>query len=213
MAIGQTLKNLFYGPQQQYAESLLGKTNAATLGQQATGATGLNTLLYYLMMPKNQGYGSAFDPRYLSQAFLMGGLPAGQQTYKGAMDFYKTKTELDIAKQKLQLDKFKATTTDRFKNYTQAINDPTNPFKGSFTDFMKMPDAYQMGMFKYTTGENLTPYLVGQGEGGYSPRLDTTKVEEAKTAPLYEYIDPETGDSIVFPNQEALDKFKIAIGK
>ena len=219
------LTDLFFGTQ-PYMDTLLGETKMDELSKNAWGRTGLNTLLTWAAMPKRQGYGSAYDPRYFAQALVTSGLPAGRQTYTDALTGYKTKSELDIAKtkaaldaakygldikkhgldvEKLEFEKEKVNLTPEIKNwnfYAKQVKE-----KGGvpmdFEQFRALPNDYQKKLYTYTTG---LPWGTTSADGSTSGTFETKP-----SAYVYEIPESMGGGTIDFPDQQSLDAFLKAI--
>jgi len=186
----------------KFVETILGKTGSQNLYDRAFNNTLLNTALMWAVMPKREGYGSAFDPRYLARAAVIGGIPAYQSTIGQGVENFKTMFDMSQKERQYELDKYKATTTGDYNDYLRAKE---GGYEGSFVDYKQLPNALQKAMYEYNTG---MPW----GTGSTGENMSTTQPQIEKATSAFTYTPPDGGAPISFPNQQSLDAFLKEIG-
>ena len=186
----------------KFVETILGKTGSQNLYDRAFNNSLLNTALMWAVMPKREGYGSAFDPRYIARAAVMGGIPAYQSTIGQGVENYKTIYDMQQKERQYELDKYKATTTNDYNDWLRAQE---GGYKGSFTDYKQLPNALQKAMYEWNTG---MPW----GTSRTGENMSTTQPQIEKAASAFTYTPPDGGAPISFPSQQALDAFLKEIG-
>lgn len=187
----------------KFVETILGKTGSQNLYDRAFNNSLFNTALMWAVMPKNEGYGSAFDPRYIARAAVFGGIPAYQSTISQGVENFKTMRDIAQQERQYELDKYKATTTGDYNDYLRAKE---GGYEGSFTDYKQLPNALQKAMYEWNTGMPWGTSRTGQN-------MSTTVPKTEQTTSQFIYTPPEGGPSIPFPSKEALDAFLKEIGQ
>jgi len=140
----------------KFVETILGKTGSQNLYDRAFNNTLLNTALMWAVMPKREGYGSAFDPRYLARAAVMGGIPAYQGTISQGVENFKTMRDIQQQERQygLEQEKLKPTSFAEWERYTEDAKDRgQKPM--SYESWKRMAyelTPYQKQMLEYQTG-------------------------------------------------------------
>lgn len=184
----------------KFVETILGKAGGQNLYNRAFNNALLNTALMWAVMPKREGYGSAFDPRYIARAGVLGGLPAYSGTVSQGVENFKTMYDIQNKQKQLELEKYKATTTPDYINWTRAKE---GGYTGSFADFRKEANEYQKKLYEFTTG---VPW--GQDAQG-----NVTVEPTTETTPQFIYTPKDGGTPITFPSKEQYDAFLREIGE
>lgn len=140
----------------KFVETILGKTGSSGLYNRAFNNALLNSALMWAVMPKNEGYGSAFDPRYLARAGVLGGIPAYQGTVSQGVENFKTLYDMDIKQKQLALEqeKLKPTSFAEWERYV-ADAKSRNEKPMSYEGWKRMSyelTPYQKVMLEHTTG-------------------------------------------------------------
>jgi len=140
----------------KFVETILGKTGSQNLYDRAFNNSLLNTALMWAVLPKREGYGSAFDPRYIARAAVLGGIPAYQSTIGQGVENFKTIRDIQQQERQygLEQEKLKPTSFAEWERYTQdAQSRGQEPM--SYESWKRMAyelTPYQKEMLNYTTG-------------------------------------------------------------
>ena len=140
----------------KFVETILGKAGGQNLYNRAFNNALLNTALMWAVMPKREGYGSAFAPQYLARAAVMGGLPAYSGTVSQGVENYKTLYDIQNKERQfgLEKEKLKPTSFAEWERYTQdAQSRGQKPM--SYESWKRMAyelTPYQKQMLEYSTG-------------------------------------------------------------
>jgi len=184
----------------KFVETILGKSGGQGLYNRAFNNALLNTALMWAVMPKQSGYGSAFDPRYIARAAVMGGLPAYSGTVSQGVENFKTLYDIQNKEKQLELEKYKATTTPDYNNWLRAVE---GGYDKSFAEFRKEANDYQKKLYEFTTG---VPW--GQDAQG-----NVTVQPSTETVSPFVYTPKDGGASITFPTKEQYEGFLREIGE
>lgn len=180
----------------KFVETILGKTGSQNLYDRAFNNSLLNTALMWAVLPKREGYGSAFDPRYIARAAVFGGIPAYQSTIGQGVENFKTMRDIAQQERQYELDKYKATTTNDYNDWLRAQE---GGYKGSYIDYKALPNALQKAMYEANTGMPWGTTTTGANASYIKPETEKTK--------QFIFTPPDGGPAIPFPSQEALDAF------
>ena len=157
----------------KFVETILGKTGSQNLYDRAFNNSLLNTALMWAAMPKREGYGSAFDPRYIARAAVMGGIPAYQSTIGQGVENFKTMRDITQQERQfgLEKEKLKPTSFAEWERYTQdAQSRGQEPM--SYESWKRMAyelTPYQKQMLEYQTGYTGTGSSVNGGLSVVAP--------------------------------------------
>ena len=157
----------------KFVETILGKTGSQNLYDRAFNNSLLNTALMWAVLPKNEGYGSAFDPRYIARAAVMGGIPAYQSTIGQGVENFKTMRDIQQQERQfgLEQEKLKPTSFAEWERYTQdAESRGQKPM--SYESWKRMAyelTPYQKQMLEYQTGYTGTGSSVNGGLSVVAP--------------------------------------------
>lgn len=157
----------------KFVETILGKTGSQNLYDRAFNNSLFNTALMWAAMPKNEGYGSAFDPRYLIRAGVFGGIPAYQSTIGQGVENFKTMRDIQQQERQfgLEQEKLKPTSFAEWERYTQdAESRGQKPM--SYESWKRMAyelTPYQKQMLEYQTGYTGTGSSINGGLSVVAP--------------------------------------------
>ena len=157
----------------KFVETILGKTGSQNLYDRAFNNSLFNTALMWAAMPKREGYGSAFDPRYIARAAVMGGIPAYQSTIGQGVENFKTIYDMQQKERQfgLEQEKLKPTSFAEWERYTQdAESRGQKPM--SYESWKRMAyelTPYQKQMLEYQTGYTGTGSSVNGGLSVVAP--------------------------------------------
>jgi len=157
----------------KFVETILGKTGSQNLYDRAFNNSLFNTALMWAVLPKREGYGSAFDPRYIARAAVLGGIPAYQSTIGQGVENFKTMRDIQQQERQfgLEQEKLKPTSFAEWERYTQdAESRGQKPM--SYESWKRMAyelTPYQKQMLEYQTGYTGTGSSVNGGLSVVAP--------------------------------------------
>lgn len=157
----------------KFVETILGKTGSQNLYDRAFNNSLFNTALMWAVLPKREGYGSAFDPRYIARAAVFGGIPAYQSTISQGVENFKTMRDIQQQERQfgLEQEKLKPTSFAEWERYTQdAQSRGQEPM--SYESWKRMAyelTPYQKQMLEYQTGYTGTGSSVNGGMSVVAP--------------------------------------------